>query len=170
MIYFFYLTIGLCLIIIETTIIPLFPIFNRFYDLLIPLIIFLAAHKPINNGLFIIIGLGIIMDILSGGAFGIFSITYLWLFIFVRWITVFLHAHSTILLILIVAAGTIIENLFFLITIVINNNILIPIDILKTFIGNILWAIITGPFILVTLEIINRNFNSQFIKDDKIYG
>jgi len=170
MIYFFYLTIGLCLIIIETTIIPLFPIFNRFYDLLIPLIIFFAAHKPINHGLFIIIGLGIIMDILSGGAFGIFSITYLWLFIFVRWITVFLHAHSTILLILIVAAGTIIENLFFLITIAINNNILIPIDILKTFIGNVIWAIITGPFILITLEIINRNFNSQFIKDDKIYG
>lgn len=151
MIYLFYFGLCLCLIIIQTTIIPFIYFLGRFYDLLIPLVLFLSAHRPLQKGIPLILVIGFIMDCLSGGAFGLYSITYMWLFLIVGWLTTYVHAHSTVLLIFMVAVGTIIENVFFIVTSG-STAALFSIQALQSFVSQSIWAMITGAFMLIALE------------------
>jgi len=155
MIYLFYFGLGLCLIIIQTTIIPFIYFLGQFYDLLIPLILFLSAHRPINKGIPLILTIGFVMDCLSGGAFGLYCITYMWLFLIVGWLTNIVHAHSTILLIFMVAVGTLIENSFFIITSG-SASLLFTRNVLQAFISQAIWAMFTGAFMLIALENIQK--------------
>ena len=149
MIYLFYIGVGFILIIIQTAIIP--SIFSEFYDLLLPLILFMGAHKSMKKGIPIVILFGLLMDALSGGAFGLYTVIYLWLLLFVRWITVFLHVHSTALLVLLLALGTLVENFFFIIT---ANDIdsMFDYSTIRLLVIQLICAIITSPFILIILN------------------
>jgi len=151
MIYLFYFGLGLCLIIIQTTIIPFLYFLGRFYDLIIPLVLFLSAHRPLNKGIPLILIIGFIMDCLSGGAFGLYCITYMWMYLIVGWMTTYIHAHSTILLIFLVAVGTLIENTFFIITSG-STSSLLTLNALQSFVSQAIWAMITGAFMLIALE------------------
>jgi len=155
MIYLFYFGLGLCLIIIQTTIIPFIYFLGRFYDLIIPLVLFLSAHRPIQKGIPLILTIGFIMDCLSGGVFGLYCISYMWLYLIVGWLTTYVHAHSTILLIFMVAIGTVIENTFFIVTSQ-NAAALFSFNALQSFITQSLWAMITGAFMLIALESIQN--------------
>ncbi|ETR69025.1 MAG: rod shape-determining protein MreD [Candidatus Magnetoglobus multicellularis str. Araruama] len=158
MIYFFYFGLGLSLIIIQTTIIPFLYFLGRFYDLIIPLVLFLAAHRPLNKGIPLTLVIGFIMDCLSGGAFGLYSITYMWLYLIVGWLTSYVHAHSTILLIFMVAVGTLIENTFFIVTAGTAKS-LFTVNALQSFVSQAVWAMITGAFMLIALENIQNMWN-----------
>jgi cell shape-determining protein MreD len=155
MIYLFYFGLGLCLIIIQTTIIPFLYFLGRFYDLIIPLVLFLSAHRPIQKGIPLILTIGFIMDCLSGGVFGLYCIAYMWLYLIVGWLTSYVHAHSTILLIFMVAVGTVIENIFFIVTSK-SATALFSLESLQSFVTQSLWAIVTGAFMLIALESIQN--------------
>ena len=58
----FYILVSLCLVIVKTTLIPALPMFNKFYDLLIPIIIYLSLFRPLREGIPIILFFGVIMD------------------------------------------------------------------------------------------------------------
>jgi cell shape-determining protein MreD len=151
MIYLFYFGLGLSLIIIQTTIIPFIYFLGRFYDLIIPMVLFLSAHRPISKGIPLILVIGFIMDCLSGGAFGLYCITYMWMYLIVGWMTTYIHAHSSILLIFMVAVGTVIENTFFIVTSG-SAASLFTLTAVQSFISQAIWAMITGAFMLIALE------------------
>jgi rod shape-determining protein MreD len=110
--YFFNISVCLFLIILQTTIMPYLPLLDKFYDLLIPFIVYLSLSRPVRESLPFILFLGFIMDNLSGGPFGLYLTTYFWLYVGVRGITMFIQVGNRLLIIaLIVAGGVLFENL-----------------------------------------------------------
>jgi len=101
------------------------------------------------------------MDCLSGGAFGLYSITYMWLFLIVGWLTTYVHAHSTILLIFMVAVGTVIENAFFIVTSG-STSALFSMQALQSFVSQSVWAMVTGAFMLIALEVVQDMWDKWY--------
>jgi len=66
----FYILVSMCLVLIKTTLIPELPLFDKFYDLLIPIIIYLGFFRNKREGIPICLFFGFIMDSLSGGPMG----------------------------------------------------------------------------------------------------
>ena len=150
MTYCFYICASLCLIIFQTTIIPHISLFNNFYDLLIPFIIYLGLFRPTRESILFILVPGLLMDNFSGGPFGLYVTIYLWLFIVVKSVVQYLHARNNILLLFIVAAGVLMENIIFIVSISMSgpDSQFLAITV-RTVIFQILWAVCTGFFFLI---------------------
>ena len=145
----FYMLVSLCLVIIKTTLIPGMAVIDKFYDLLIPIIIYLSLFRPIREGAPIVLFFGLIMDSLCGGPVGLYLATYIWLYAGMRWLSQFLHTRSFILLALSVAFGVAFEVLVMLAYMVIlSPTALIPEDTARTITMQLIWSLLTGPVIL----------------------
>jgi rod shape-determining protein MreD len=93
------------------------------------------------------------MDAISGGTFGLYLTTYLWLFIGVRWIITFLHVGNNPLLPFIVIAGVLMENFIFVGSSVIFEPGLHFTSEMSITIGvQVFWAIFTGPMFLMLFK------------------
>ena len=106
--------IGICLflVILQTTIMPHLSVPGRFYDLLVPFIVYLGLFRSVRESLLIVVFVGFIMDNLSGAPFGLYLTTYFWLLIGVKGITLILQVGNRLFIVtLIVAAGVLMENL-----------------------------------------------------------
>jgi cell shape-determining protein MreD len=148
----FYILVSLCLVLIKTTLIPGMPLFDKFYDLLLPIIIYLSFFRSKVEGVPIVLFFGVIMDSLCGGPMGLFLIIYIWLYVGMRWLAQFLHTGSVLLLALAVAIGVVFE-----ISILLGYMALlaprasIPVDAGETVALQIMWALITGPMIMMII-------------------
>jgi cell shape-determining protein MreD len=148
----FYILVSLCLVIIKTTMIPDLPLFAKFYDLLIPIVVYLAYFRSVKEGVPIVLFFGIIMDSLCGGPMGLYLTTYLWLYLAVWGLSRFLHAGNLMVLSITVACGVVFEILILLGYIVfLAPNASIPEDALKTITLQIIWALLTSPVILAII-------------------
>ncbi len=114
MTYILYLIISIILVILQTTDLSGFLFFNSFYDLLIPIVIYVGLFRSVSEGLPVILGAGYIMDSFSGGVFGIYVTIYFWLYIGVRWIIQYFHSGSIFLMPIVLAVGVLIENFILL--------------------------------------------------------
>jgi len=91
-----YLMVGLSAVVAQTTILRL-PLFHGiFYDLLIPLVVFLGLNVPNRKGVLVVVILGLIMDLLSGGIFGLYLCIYLWIFVSVKGLSKYFDVGDTI--------------------------------------------------------------------------
>lgn len=163
MTYFFHISISLFLVIVQTTVIPYIPLFHQFYDLLCPFVIYLSISRSTREGIPVILFLGFVMDNISGGTFGLYLTTYIWLFIGVRWIITFLHLNDSFLLPFVVAAGVLMENLIFVGT----HAMFEPgswrsSPVLDTIGVQVLWAVVTGPVLLMFFNYANKKWNQWF--------
>ena len=149
---FFYIMVSICLVIIKTTLIPGIPLFAKFYDLLIPIVIYLAFFRSIKESIPIILFFGMIMDSLCGGPVGLYLTTYIWLYAGTRWLSQYLHTGSLLLLSVAVAFGVVFEILILLgYMLFLAPNASIPADAVRTIVLQILWALFTGPMILMII-------------------
>jgi hypothetical protein len=149
---FFYMLVSICLVIIKTTLIPGIPLFEKFYDLLIPIVIYLGFFRSLKEGIPIILFFGLIMDSLCGGPIGLYLTTYIWLYAGSRWLSQYLHTGSLILLAVAVACGVVFEILILLgYMFLLAPNASIPADAVQTVVLQILWALFTGPLILMII-------------------
>lgn len=145
----FYILVSLCLVIIKTTLIPAVPAFDKFYDLLIPIIIYLSFFRPKREGIPIVIFFGLIMDSLCGGPVGLYLSIYIWLYLGMRWLSQLLHKGNLMLLAVAVAGGVAFEILVLLgYMVILAPGASVPVDAAKTVLLQIVWALITGPLIL----------------------
>jgi cell shape-determining protein MreD len=148
----FYILVSLCLVLIKTTLIPGMPLFEKFYDLLIPILIYLSFFRTKLEGIPIVIFFGLIMDSLCGGPMGLYLAIYIWLYVGMRWAAQFLYTGSVFLLSLAVAIGVVFEIAVLLgYMAFLAPSASIPVDALETVILQILWALITGPIILMII-------------------
>jgi rod shape-determining protein MreD len=145
--------IGICLVlvILQTTVMPYLSMLDRFYDLLIPFIVYLSLSRPVREGLLFVCFLGFIMDNLSGSPFGLYLTSYFWLFIGVKGITQLLQVGKRVAIIaVIVAAGVLAENLIFLGSFALfSPEQQLADDAVKIVAGQILWALLTGSVFLI---------------------
>jgi rod shape-determining protein MreD len=87
---------GLSAIVAQTTILRL-PLFHGvFYDLLIPLVVFLSLNLPDRKGILVVLVLGLIMDLLSGGIFGLYLSIYFWIFVWVKSVSKYFDVRDTL--------------------------------------------------------------------------
>ena len=84
MIHCAYIGISIILVILQTTVLPNIPLAGQFYDLLIPMLVYLALFRPAHESLPFVFFLGLLMDNLSGTPFGLYLTTYFWLYIGVK--------------------------------------------------------------------------------------
>ena len=124
-----------------------------FYDLLIPFVVYVGLFRPLKEGLTVVIVLGLLVDGLSSGPFGLFLTTYLWLFAGVKWVVTFLHAHSKVILPFVVALGVLLENAVFLGVVgLLMPGAQFPLDTHKTVLVQFTLAVFTGPVCLLLIE------------------
>ena len=149
--YFFNISACLFLVILQTTIMPYLPLLSKFYDLLIPFIVYLSLSRPVRESLPFVLFLGFIMDNLSGGPFGLYLTTYFWLYVGVKGITTFIQVGNRLLIItLIVAGGVLFENLILLGAFAIfGSGQQFAGDAPKIIAVQVLWAIFTGSLFLL---------------------
>jgi rod shape-determining protein MreD len=169
MTYCFHILICLCLIVIQTTVMPHIHLFEGFYDLLTPFVIYLSIFRSNRESLVIIFIFGFFMDIISGGPFGLYTTAYVWLFIGVRWAITFLHVGDSMLLPFVVAIGVLAENFIFIGTsIMFEQSSRISETMVSTIIVQVLWAIFTGPLFLMLFNSSHRRWdrwvNEIFVK------
>jgi rod shape-determining protein MreD len=165
MIYCFHIATSLCLVILQTTILPYLSIFENFYDLLAPFIIYLGLFRPARESIPVIIFIGFIMDCLTGGPFWLYSITYLWLFIGVRWIIKFLHVGNIVLWPFVLAIGVTIENLMVWgIVVLFEQAARYPENAVSNVVGQVIWVIFTGPFLLVIFHQTHKGWDKWLTK------
>jgi len=162
--YFFNISVCLFLVILQTTVMPTLPLLDSFYDLLIPVIVFLGLSRPVRESLPFVFFLGFIMDNLSGSPFGLYLTSYFWLFIAVKGVTQLLQVGNRLLIItLIVAAGVLIENLIFLGTLtILGPDQQLAGNAAKTVTIQVLWAIWTGAIFLMVLRNLQSGLDTGF--------
>jgi cell shape-determining protein MreD len=148
----FYLLVSLCLVIIKTTLIPGMPVLERFYDLLIPIVIYLSLFRPLREGVPLVLFFGLMMDSLCGGPVGLYLTTYIWIYAGMRWAGQFLRTGNMLLLTLAVAIGVAFECLVLLAyMLLLAPSAIPPADAARTVVYQIIWALLTGPVILIII-------------------
>lgn len=149
----FYILISLCLVVVKTTLIPSMPLFVKFYDLLIPIVVYLGFFRSLKEGIPLVLFFGMVMDGLSGGPMGLYLITYAWLYVAILFLSRVLHAGNWLLLSVAVACGVVFEVLILLFYIVfLAPTASLPADAGKTIVLQIVWALTTGPMILMIID------------------
>ncbi len=160
MTYGFFFCISIGLIVFQTCIIPVLPLFNSFYDLMVPLIAYLCATRSIRESLPIIIIIGLIMDQLSCSPFMLHVTAYIWLYVSLRWITKVLQVGYRLRLPFIVSFGVLIENIIFMSNIVlVDPGMRFPAVAARIVAVQFLWALFTGPLILMLFEQTHKGWN-----------
>ena len=165
MIYCFHVGICLCLVLIQTTVMPYFHLFDKFYDLFTPFVIYLGLFQSLRQSIPVILFFGFVMDSLSGGPFGIFLTTYFWLFIGVRWMITFLHVGDNLLLPFVVATGVLLQNCIFMGTIAMSKPGTQSLsEAISMVTVQVLWAIFTGPIFLIFFYYSHEKWNKWLKK------
>ena len=160
--YGFYIGSCLFLMIVQTTLLTYFKIFDGMYDLLIPFVIFISICLPLRESLPFILILGLIMDNISGSPFGLYLTFYFWLFVGVRWILKFLRASNKLFLSLVVVVAVLIQNGLIIGVIgFAGPGWQLPANALKNITLQFFWALTTGPLFLFFLLAVSRRFNIQ---------
>lgn len=109
--FLFFLAVGTIIFVAQTTLLaaPGLQVFR--YDLFIPFVVFMALYQPVHVGLSLAILFGFVMDVFSGGVFGLFLFTYFWFFCLIRAGLEFLDLQNSILETVLVLLGVLAENL-----------------------------------------------------------
>lgn len=156
--YIFFAFTSLVLILIQTTVIHNFRILEGFYDLFLLIVIYLGLYRNLRESLPVILFLGIIMDNLCTGPFGLYMTVYLWMYATIRWSSVYFHVRNKLFMVFAVALGVLFENLVFIGSFLFfNPDSQYPGHIPENILVQILWAFISGPFFLM---FINRAYNT----------
>lgn len=151
--YCFNFLVCVAVIILQTAIFPHFRLLHQTYDLVVPFVIYLGLCRPVGESLVGLLLAGMLMDGLSGGAFGLYITAYLWIYIGAIWMIRYLHLVNRILLPLVVACGVLFQNLvFFSGAALADAPIVINSATLSALMVQLLLAIATGPFILLFLR------------------
>lgn len=112
--YVYYALISLTLIVFQTSVAPCLMPYHFFYDALIPFIVYLGVFQPGWGAFVFSLALGLIMDGLSGGAFGVYLTVYLWLYAGVRLLNRIFRLKNGGILLIILVLGVCLENAVFL--------------------------------------------------------
>jgi len=159
----YYSIVSLFLIIVQTTFIPVICPSDRYYDLIIPFIIYLGIFSSFPEGIATSVLTGIIADNLSAGPFGLYATSYFWIFIIIKTGIKYLHIANYILWPLIILAGVLIENLVLMGTIILfGDNVRLSGTVFNIILYQAFWAIITGPFLIIFMNFFKDRWEELF--------
>nr|CBX30943.1 hypothetical protein N47_E44550 [uncultured Desulfobacterium sp.] len=156
--YLFYAFLCILLAIIQTTFVLYFPIFRGCYDLFVIIVVFLGLYRNFRESIPVILLAGLLMDNMYNGPFGLYLTSYIWIYICIRWSSVYFNVRSSLFLIFAVAAGVLFENLVFISSfIMFNSDLLLSENILWKILTQFIWALFSGYFFIM---LIKKAYNS----------
>lgn len=174
MTYLLYLITSIVLVIIQTTDLSVFLIFDRFYDLLIPIILFLALFRSLAEGIPVVFIAGFMMDSFTGGPFGIYITIYFWLYVGVRWIIQYFHSGSIVLIPIMLASGVLVENLALLGAVAMAEpDWKVSATDVNNVVVQVFLVVCTGPFYMMFMNFFHKKWDkwiSKFISGRSEFG
>ncbi|MGD9731081.1 MAG: hypothetical protein AB7U45_02780 [Desulfamplus sp.] len=110
--FFFHVFLSLSLIVIQTSILPSIPLFSGCFDILLIVVLFLSLMFSNFTLIAAVIILGWSMDSLSDAPLGLYTITYVWVFLLVQFLKRFVHRGNIIFIPSISAFSVVMSNGF----------------------------------------------------------
>lgn len=153
--------VGLVLVVTQTALLPLTGSLDRWYDLIVPLLVFLGLQPRLRDSLPVAVLLGLAVDNLSGAPPGYYLTAYLWIYALVRWLIRFLRVAGTFLLPLVIAAAVALEN-----AVLLAMPMLLapgpgppPAPAVETVGYQLVWALLTGPLLYAAFAAFQRRID-----------
>ena len=136
------------------------PLFHGvFYDLLIPLVVFLSLNLPIRAGVSVVLILGLIMDLLSGGMFGLYLSIYFWIFLSTRSLSKCFDVGKTIFQFILIGACVLGQHVVFWVSVTpLSKGAQLLAAQTTTVLIQTVFAVLTGPGILMLLQRLEARF------------
>lgn len=149
MAYLFSLVCALFIAILET--VGLTQFFGSIvYDLQIPLVIAVSIMGRAYKAFITVAVVALVMDTLSGGPFGIYFTTYVWLFFAIQVLSLFINVQAFVPVGLLTLVGVFFENLVFMFVQALSIGAVpnLHTKVLPLVTRQCVIAFITGPFIV----------------------
>ena len=157
-----YLMIGLATIVAQTTVLGL-PVFHgAVSDLLIPLIVFLSLERPNRQGVSLALALGLVMDLVSGGIFGLYLSIYFWIFLSARRLSRYFDVGKTIFQAFLIGLYVLGEQIVFFASVPqpLRGSELLASQLMPI-LAQTLFGAFTGPGILLILRRLQTRFQTR---------
>lgn len=159
--FFCYIGISLILVVCRTTLLPHAPATEKFFDPFLALIVYIAVFRPLHECLPLLVFAGVLMDTLSGGPFGLYLTSYVWLFIALSLATSAIRVDSPILLVVMIAAGVLLQNLVFVAAMTaFDLTRPRPGDMLGVITEQVGWVLLAGPMLAVLMRSVEQRARS----------
>jgi len=171
MIYIFYIFVCFAMVVFHTTIAHDLIFFSGTYDLMIIFVIYLGFYRKVREGIGFVIFFGIVMDLYTGGIFGLYLTAYFWLYVFVVGLTLFMRTNNIMLLPPVVLFGVLFENIVLIgIPILLNPASTIPVFTLRVITVQVVWAFFTGPLLILAFKFVDEKWNKYVSSREKEYA
>jgi rod shape-determining protein MreD len=145
--------------IFQTSLITFWDIFKNFYNLQTIFVVYLSLFRSRWEGFSGALFAGLLADSLSGGPWGLYTTTYLWMFAVIRWSMGYLHVKNVILVPFIIGGGVLFENFILAGTLaIIKNEFYFSPKIFHNIWIQFIWSLITGPFILFGFKSVQKKW------------
>lgn len=153
----FFWLVGIALVVLQTSVLPMAGLSAGGCDLLVPLVVFLGLQERLRDGLPAVLFIGMAVDSLSGAPPGYYATAYFWIWALVRWLIGFLRVAGTLMLPVVMAGAVLVENL-----------VLVAIPVLLGKEGPVLarageivawqaaWTVIIGPVMVAGFALAQR--------------
>jgi cell shape-determining protein MreD len=161
-VFVFYSSLGIAMIVGQTAVLTMPCFRGMFYDLIIPVVVFIRFNLPVRQGILLVFLLGFIMDLFSGGGFGLYLTVYFWIFLGVQAISSFFDVKGNLLRMLLIGLCVLLQNVFFFMFAVFPGRLasaffpMLGHVTLQVFLGAV-----TGPAVVKGLECLLRKFKSR---------
>ncbi len=153
MIYAYFALTIFALVLFQTSIVPDLWGFDKFFDLIAVLIVYMAIYRSawecVAFGLFA----GAVMDSISGGPFGMYITIYCWLFVGIWLVKNYLHVGNSILIPMITTASVFMENVLIIgVMAMIESNFDLGPEMFRNVLIQLVWAAFAGPLVIFAIR------------------
>lgn len=153
MTYVLHIAVCTVLLMFQTVLKPQIAPLTGLYDLLLAYIAYLGLrHRP-RETLPLVLVAGFFMDSLTGGPFGLFLTTYLWLILLIRGIKRFIHPGNLAFRLLAVPLAVVLQNLIYAaVALLLGKGQLLSAHALRIGMIQLAWALVTGGLLLAVFH------------------
>ncbi len=152
----------LFLVIFQTTFYFVVPALNHFVDLLITFVIYAGLFLPVIENIILIVLLGLFMDSITVGPFGLYLSIYFWIIIGLRPFVTILNLKNAHSLRLLLCIAIIFENLMlFFGTVILKQETSFSSESLREMVYQLGWTLIIGPYLIKLLCLMDHHFNNH---------
>ena len=155
-----YLLMGLTAIVAQTTVLRLPMFHNVISDFLIPFVVFMSLDRPDRQGAAVSLILGLVMDMISGGVFGLYISVYLWVFVSARGLSRYFDVGETAFQAILIGLYVLCQQLVFLAFVAPSwQDTPLLVARATPILSRALFGALTGPVILMLLRRFQRTLD-----------
>jgi cell shape-determining protein MreD len=153
----FFLLVGIALVVLQTSVLPMAGLSTGGCDLLVPLVVFLGLQERLCDGLPTALFIGLAVDSLSGAPPGYYATAYFWIWALMRWLIGFLQVTGTLMLPVAMAGAVLVENLVLVaIPVLLGSEGPAPARAVEIVAWQAAWTVIIGPVMVAGFILAQR--------------